>query len=156
MRITHYVEQPSAQGAEALFLQGALWTTFVMAAAARELEALAAQHLPRESALFDRYRRALGGAAEERALADLYERLQPSDFSRDVLQPASDLRAVQLSPCGWSDWGTPQRVLESLKGTAEHPPLMRRIERSSYGAALASSLASATSDTPDSSMATLS
>ena len=138
------MEKPEAQTAEALLSAGALWNTFVMAGAALELKAMADRHLPRESALFDRYRQALGSALEERSLADLYARLQPSDFSRDVLQRSSGLRAVRLSPCGWSDWGTPERVLASLHDTAEHLPLLKRIERSPHAAALASLLGTST------------
>jgi mannose-1-phosphate guanylyltransferase len=140
MRVARFVEKPEAPAAEALFSQGALWNTFVMAGAARELKALADRHLPRESALFDHYQQALAGELEQRALTDLYERLQPSDFCGDVLQRSSDLRAVRLLPCGWSDWGTPERVLASLEGTTEHLPLLRRIERSPHAAALATLL----------------
>jgi len=38
-----------------------------------------------------------------------------ADFSRQLLQQASGLTVVPLRECGWSDWGTPERVLESLR-----------------------------------------
>jgi hypothetical protein len=38
-----------------------------------------------------------------------------ADFSSDVLQHATGLYVVPLERCGWSDWGTPERVLESLR-----------------------------------------
>ncbi|MET0411251.1 MAG: sugar phosphate nucleotidyltransferase [Polyangiaceae bacterium] len=142
LRITSFVEKPEAALAATLFSQGALWNTFIMAGAARTFEALAGRHLPFEASLFDRYRQAIGGPLERCSLAELYERLEPSDFSRDVLQASSDLCAVRLSPCGWSDWGTPERVLASLDGTSELLPLLRRLERSPHATALRHLLAS--------------
>jgi hypothetical protein len=44
-----------------------------------------------------------------------------------VLEHAESLRVVPLSPCGWSDWGTPGRVLGSLRGSGEFSALLERI-----------------------------
>jgi hypothetical protein len=130
------VEKPRPEIAQELFARGALWNTFIMAGAARDFQSLAETHLPVESQLFARYRRTVGSTRERRSLTTLYERLEPSDFSRDVLQASSGLGAVALSPCGWSDWGTPERVLASLHSAGEHLPLLRRLERSPHAAGL--------------------
>lgn len=41
-----------------------------------------------------------------------YRTLPPLDFSRDILfSQESHLRVLRIPPCGWSDLGTPARVL---------------------------------------------
>jgi mannose-1-phosphate guanylyltransferase len=113
--ITHFCEKPPAALAERLFRQGALWNTFIMTGAARHFWALAAEHLPAAFSLFERYRAAVDGPAEDDVLQQSYQYMPVSDFSRDLLQKARGLRAVPLEECGWSDWGTPERVLETLR-----------------------------------------
>ena len=54
------------------------------------------------------------------ALGELYERLPNLDFSRDVLEGAEDtLRVLAVPGCGWSDLGTPQRVVECVRRCEE-------------------------------------
>lgn len=113
--INHFCEKPPAALAERLFRQGALWNTFIMTGAARHFWALGAQHLPAALSLFERYRGAVDGPREADVLSEIYQYMPVSDFSRDLLEKASGLRAVPLDECGWSDWGTPERVLESLR-----------------------------------------
>jgi mannose-1-phosphate guanylyltransferase len=48
-------------------------------------------------------------------LAQLYEELPALDFSRDILQRSPELLRVVIVPaCGWSDLGTPSRVVETV------------------------------------------
>jgi mannose-1-phosphate guanylyltransferase len=45
------------------------------------------------------------------ALAQLYAKLKPFDFSREILQhQTAYLRVIRVPPCGWTDLGTPHRV----------------------------------------------
>lgn len=148
LRIARFVEKPHAELARELFAQGALWNTFIMAGAARDFQALAAAHLPFEAAQFDRHRLAIDSELEPRSLCEIYEQLMPCDFSSAVLQAATGLRTVRLSPCGWSDWGTPERVFASLQGTPDFPALLDRLERSLDRAALQQLLAPTASRCP--------
>jgi mannose-1-phosphate guanylyltransferase len=125
--VNHFCEKPPAALAERLLQQGALWNTFIMAGAARHFWALGAEHISAASSLFERYRDAVGGADEAAVLEDIYRYMPVSDFSRDVLQKASGLRAVPLEDCGWSDWGTPERVLDSLRHHDDFAVLSRRL-----------------------------
>ena len=125
--VNHFCEKPPEALAERLLRQGALWNTFIMAGSARHFWALAEQHIPAAIALFEQYRAAVGTPAEARALEQMYRYMPVSDFSRDVLQKASGLRAVPLAECGWSDWGTPERVLESLRHHDDFAVLSRRL-----------------------------
>jgi hypothetical protein len=65
----------------------------------------------------DSYRELVGTANEANFLREIYARLPPADFSRDVIEKANGLSVMTLDSCGWSDWGTPERVLRSLEGT---------------------------------------
>jgi hypothetical protein len=52
-----------------------------------------------------------------RALAEAYGQLPTVDFSRHVLPGAEGvLRVMKVGDCGWSDIGTPARLLETLCG----------------------------------------
>jgi hypothetical protein len=50
-----------------------------------------------------------------------------ADFSRAVLEKSRALEVVRVVGSGWSDWGTPARVLSSLKGTVGYRALLKRI-----------------------------
>jgi mannose-1-phosphate guanylyltransferase len=113
--VQHFCEKPPAALARRLLSSGALWNTFIMAGSVQRFWALGAAHMPAALSLFEQYRASVGSAGEAAALDAIYRHMPISDFSRDVLQKASGLRAVALEPCGWSDWGTPERVLESLR-----------------------------------------
>jgi mannose-1-phosphate guanylyltransferase len=123
--VDRFYEKPTADVAERLWRRGALWNTFVMAGAAQEFWALGSELLPSQVALFDAYREAVGTPAEERVLTEIYACMKVADFSSDVLQKASGLRVVPLHDCGWSDWGTPERVLESLRDHRDFSVLER-------------------------------
>jgi mannose-1-phosphate guanylyltransferase len=115
--VTRFVEKPVAPLALDLLRAGALWNTLVIAAQGGALAALCARARPGMASAFDGYRRALsagtGGAST--ILDALYSRLRPSDLSRDVLQRSEGLAVVTMTDAGWSDCGTPQGLIESLR-----------------------------------------
>jgi mannose-1-phosphate guanylyltransferase len=130
-RVLGFVEKPAPARANELFRAGALWNTFIMVGSAARFMALARRNLPSQFALFSVYQRSVGKPWARSVLTSVYERLTPADFSRDVLQESEDqLCAVPLSPCGWSDWGTPERVLRSLRGTPRFDALCERLRTS--------------------------
>ncbi len=126
--ISRFCEKPSPEVADILLRQHALWNTFIMAGAAEVFWSLARKHLPVQTQLFESYRRVVGENSEEATLTRLYESMPAADFSRDVLERARGLRVVSLLPCGWSDWGTPERVLNSLRGTDQFRSLVARLK----------------------------
>ena len=69
----------------------------------------------------------------EQALRNLYARLPSCDFCRDVLEPqAPQLSVVAVPPCGWTDVGTPARLMMLLResgrldGAPQEAPVPRR------------------------------
>jgi mannose-1-phosphate guanylyltransferase len=125
--IDGFVEKPDLASARRLFERGALWNTFVMVGRARRLWALAARHMPAQVRLFGHYVRAVGTDGEADSLRRVYELLAPADFSADVLARARGLAVVSVGGCGWSDWGTPERIFSSLDGTPDRIALERRL-----------------------------
>jgi len=113
--VAAFVEKPPLARAEDLLDAGALWNSFLFAANAQTLWRLCAAQTPETSAAIAAV--AIGPAADAcRSLAAAYDDLPTVDFSRDVLgRSAASLRVLHVPPCGWTDLGTPRRVLECLR-----------------------------------------
>lgn len=126
-------EKPPLAIADRLWRTGGLWNTFISIAPATEYWMLVRRHLPVHAAAFEHYGRSLGGRDEAHALASLYGRLEAANFSRDVLAHAGHLAVVPVSGTGWSDWGSPERVLHSLHGTPAHEALLARLRSGRSG-----------------------
>jgi mannose-1-phosphate guanylyltransferase len=121
-----FEEKPNPAAAQRLLEGGALWNTFVLVASAQHLWQLAEQHLPEQSHALEVL--CHDSAIDNRSLvSDVYSHLPAADFSRDVLEHADGLQVVALPECGWSDWGTPERVIASLRGTRELARLKQRL-----------------------------
>ena len=109
-RVTRFIEKPHLEEALSLLEQGALWNSFLMAARGAALAYLAEERVPGLTLALQAARR-VGGDAIER----LYTLLPTRDFSVDVLQGSEDsLRVLAVPECGWTDLGTPERVVECL------------------------------------------
>ncbi len=117
--VSEFVEKPSVHKARELINSGALWSTFIVTAHAVSLLKLFERHFPQ---VVSAVRRALASGVEAPArLRDLYAFLPDLDFSRDLLAMADrrQLRTLPVAGCGWSDLGTPERVVQTL---ARLPP----------------------------------
>lgn len=124
-------EKPSPELAEELHAHGALWNTFILSANASFLWSLARRELPALTATLEHYALSIGSLEEEDALDDAYRALAPANFSRDLLAHTDELAVIPVTGAGWTDWGSPSRVLASLSGTPSHERLLRRLRESS-------------------------
>jgi mannose-1-phosphate guanylyltransferase len=115
LTVERFIEKPSAARARELIGAGGLWNTFIVVSRARTLLTLLERSMPQN---LERMSAALGhgaGAAAAQALAELYERLPTVDFSSDVMTgQESVLRVLPVPRCGWTDLGTPRRVVQAL------------------------------------------
>lgn len=118
-----FCEKPDAQTARVFLEEGWLWNTMAFACRARTLWEMARRRLPKIVALFDAYLLILNAARSGQitparqavALRQVYQALPEADLSRDVLQYCIQQTIVlALNDVEWSDWGRPERVLESL------------------------------------------
>jgi mannose-1-phosphate guanylyltransferase len=115
--IETFVEKPAPDLAARLFKRGALWNTMLSVARGSALWRLGREHLPAQVELLEEYARSLGSARAAECLREVYDRLQPADFSRDLVTPSKGLRVTALEGSGWSDCGTPERLAAAFGAT---------------------------------------
>lgn len=115
--IERFVEKPSVAVARELIEGGGLWNMFIIAADAQALLRLFERRCPDIVAEMQAIIRC-GPESEcyRGALAELYDALPELDFSRQILTGHEQkLRVLTVPPCGWSDLGTPHRVVAALQ-----------------------------------------
>ena len=125
-RVARFVEKPDLRQADELLAQGGVWNSFLFAANGTDLLELYARKRPE---LLARFRSVFALGPETRAarVAALYDELESSDFSRELLQGNEDcLRLEIVPPCGWTDLGTPERVEACLTSQWEKLVEVRR------------------------------
>ena len=120
--VARFWEKPDLDRARALQQQGCLWNSFVMAGAAHAFLQLAQVHVPELVATVQEASRWFDTAAEREAFAAVYRRLRPVNFSREILEPGQDALMVQVARgITWSDWGEPDRVLQTIRQFDRRP-----------------------------------
>ncbi|HZL98789.1 MAG TPA: sugar phosphate nucleotidyltransferase, partial [Planctomycetota bacterium] len=127
--VAGFVEKPDALRAARLMAEGAVWSSFIMAARLAALLALYQRGRPEILRAFGEAFGAAGPALGP-SVDRLYEDLPHCDFSRDLLQRGiGSLRLMRVPELGWSDLGTPERLLRLLRqrrlrrAAALHPAL---------------------------------
>jgi mannose-1-phosphate guanylyltransferase len=107
-RVAHFAEKPGPEGARILMRRGALVNSLILVAPADLILRLYQETLPGIlGALLD----CPGDAGGREHLAEIYESIPTSDFSRHVLsRSVRHLSVVEVPWCGWSDLGTPDRL----------------------------------------------
>ncbi len=116
-RVRRFWEKPSVDVAQALHDRGCLWNTFVMVGRMSAFFRMLWAAVPRDLGAFHA---GLGTATgfDLEAAQELYATLPPGDFSRQVLSVCAEKLAVlRLGNIGWSDLGTPERVLSAMEGS---------------------------------------
>lgn len=116
LSVSRFREKPDGREAAAMYAQGCLWNTMVMAVKIKTLWAMGRACLPEMMEHFDALLPALGTARETDALAEAYRRLGSYNFSRDIVEQLPR-RALVLPMTGveWSDLGRPARILEIME-----------------------------------------
>lgn len=114
-------EKPGERVAAALVRRGALWNTFIMVGRVARLLALISDARREDVA------RLASLPADPIALAPVYERLAPWNFSRDFLtNVAAQLVVARADDLDWSDWGTPEAVERTFATLGLVPPWRTR------------------------------
>lgn len=127
-RVRRFWEKPSEDDAWACFASGCLWNTFVFIAKVATLLEAGRQFLPDLSERLDRLAPFQGTEDEPWAVQQAYALAPKANFSRAVLAAVPRFLAVSALPAlTWSDWGTPGRVLQSLRTAGISPPWLRHV-----------------------------
>lgn len=127
--VERFVEKPAAAEARALMEDGGLWNTMVVAAHVDALWRLLRACLPEQTRAIERYAQRIDQPDARTTLTDAYRLMPPADLSRSVLQNALGLSLVPMVDAGWSDCGTPRRLLECLRGTPAYTTLEARLRK---------------------------
>jgi mannose-1-phosphate guanylyltransferase len=124
--VDRFVEKPSPEAARACFERGGLWNTLVMVAKASAIIEAGRRALPELHERLRRIRPFAGTKTEPRAIERAYALAPSANFSQSVLTaPSSRLGVSQLPPMSWSDWGTPERVIKTLRHEGIAPAWLR-------------------------------
>lgn len=123
--VSRFIEKPDQQAAKELFHKGGLWNTMVMAFKAETLLGLARKVAPVLSRSFHRIWRSVGTPAENAVVEDVYRKIKPVNFSKDLLeaisaQYSSHLQVLPVRGVYWSDWGSEHRIKSMLR-QMNHP-----------------------------------
>jgi mannose-1-phosphate guanylyltransferase/DNA-binding NarL/FixJ family response regulator len=120
--VARFVEKPSPAGARACLSAGALWNTFVVVARATTLADATRQVLPVVHDALAAVVPVLGTGWGVAALRRAYAGLPTASFSTEVLERCAPLLAVsRLAGTTWCDWGSPRRVIRTLRQTGQQP-----------------------------------
>ena len=136
-RVAGFTEKPSPEAARVACARGDLWSTFVLVGPARVLVGLGWQAAPVVSERLAEIRWAATADQEAAAVATAYARIPALDFSGGVLERQPSLLTVSRLPTSivWSDWGTLERVVASLRAAGLEPAWMRELNRGTQMAA---------------------
>lgn len=118
-RVARFVEKPALHVAQPLLAQGALWNTMVIVCRVETLLLCVARVAPALHEAFAEIGRAIGTPHEHPVVEEIYSRLEPSNFSRQVLEPLAGapdatLVVAPMRGVGWSDWGSEERIVRMV------------------------------------------
>jgi mannose-1-phosphate guanylyltransferase len=121
-RVLTFVEKPPPETAESLAQRGGLWNTMVMVCRPKAMLDLVARVAPTLRSAFERVRLAIDTPQETRVVEEVYRDLEPVNFSRTVIEAIPGRRSPSLlvlpvRGVSWSDWGSEQRILNTLDRT---------------------------------------
>lgn len=130
-RVARFVEKPDKHMAQDLFDSGALWNTMIMVFKVKTLLQMIQDVCPSIHRQFVHILDAIGTDGEQRTIDAVYRALEPINFSKGFLEKISEVYPETISVLPvlqiyWSDWGSPQRLLESqqlLWDYVRHAPM---------------------------------
>ncbi|HEY2797048.1 MAG TPA: sugar phosphate nucleotidyltransferase [Thermoanaerobaculia bacterium] len=115
-RVTRFWEKPSADMAASCFERGCLWNTFVLVGKVAAILEAGRAALPSVHEALLQVLPTSDPDFEAQSIERAYSSLPTANFSSDVLAALPGRLAVcALPPLTWSDWGTPERVMETLR-----------------------------------------
>jgi mannose-1-phosphate guanylyltransferase len=115
-----FVEKPSAEAAKMIMRKGALWNTLVLVIACKTLLQAIEHATPELYRAFEPIQDAIGTPGEQRVIERVYQKLPSLNFSKRVLEMLSygnrqNLRVLPVRGVTWEDWGTSDRLSNTLR-----------------------------------------
>ena len=128
--VKSFHEKPTESDAKRFLRDGYLWNTMIIAVKIKTLWALGYQFFPDMMRRFETFlpmlrailKGTMGKEHEAIALARVYQDLESTNFSREILQRIPGQTVVlPMNDVDWNDWGRPARIVESLTLLGKHP-----------------------------------
>jgi mannose-1-phosphate guanylyltransferase len=114
-RVSRFVEKPPAEQAARIMRTGGLLNTLVIACRVDSLWILGRSLFPQTIALLEQAANAFDTDREDEALHRAYREVPSWNLSKDLLgRCAENLAVMELDNVQWSDWGKPERILDSI------------------------------------------
>jgi len=119
-RVSAFIEKPRAELASKLVMAGGLWNTMTMVFRADTLLHLVRRIHPIIYLDFSRILEALGTRREQPTIDEVYENLQPANFSKQIMERIAvdypkSISVLPVREVFWSDLGSRERVLRVLQ-----------------------------------------
>jgi mannose-1-phosphate guanylyltransferase len=119
-RVSRFIEKPGPHVARELVQRGGLWNTLVMAFKAKTILDLVRRAVPVLYQSFQLIGRTLGTAREMDVVDEAYRKMEPLNFSKELLEilPIQGLLRLSVLPVRgvfWSDWGSERRILSDVQ-----------------------------------------
>jgi mannose-1-phosphate guanylyltransferase len=116
-RVARFVEKPPISVACSLVKAGGLWNTMIMVFKVRTLLQFVEQVNPSVHQHFKRVLAAIGTHEESDIVDEVYRNLEPLNFSKGILERIAvvfpnAIFALPVLQVFWSDWGSPQRLMQ--------------------------------------------
>ena len=126
--VQRFWEKPDPATTHVLLSRGAWGNTFVCVAWAPTIWDMVRCVAPDVDAAFADIRHALGTRVETEVVARVYASLRCLNFSSGVCELlVSRLRVLPVPDVGWSDWGSVQRICDSLARMGKLDELLARL-----------------------------
>lgn len=120
--VQEFLEKPDFVQASQAMGAGALWNTLILAAKLQKLWELGWYCFPEMMPLFERLCEAIGSPAEGEVLDAIYRVMPARNFSSGLLQRVPEhIGMIQMTGVLWSDWGKPERIVETLRKIDKQP-----------------------------------
>lgn len=121
-RVHGFLEKPNANQGLAAWANGALWNTFIMAAKVETLWRLGWKCVPEVMERFEQLEKVIGTSQEGSMLREIYQDMPRRNFSSDLLSCSHEsIAVIELKDVLWSDWGRPERIVDSLQAIRKTP-----------------------------------
>jgi mannose-1-phosphate guanylyltransferase len=133
-QVDGFWEKPSLDRATALQAAGCFWNSLVMAGQLTAFLDLIDTHLPEPATILRGASATFDTSAERVATALAYQRLRPTNLSRDVLEPGrANLLVRAARGVAWCDWGDPARIIRTVRQFDRQPRWLSMFAGSSLG-----------------------
>ncbi|MGE0474765.1 MAG: sugar phosphate nucleotidyltransferase [Nitrospirales bacterium] len=120
--VENFIEKPNQQMIQTLSLNGGIWNTMIVTAYGGRLWRLGEQWCPGMMELFHQLKRAIGTSQEIMTLERIYRNMPHGNFSKNFLERiVTHLASIEIQGILWSDWGRPERIIETLGRLRKQP-----------------------------------